>query len=147
MFLPHMASRLYGTPLLLARSKLDIILNVLGERVGWPASVPDAASLAPSVKFARFEASSALNLSQDLSSVASGIAVIGIAGSLVRRNIGVDAQSGLSVLGSVRHCLRCFARSGDPNQRFGLDRRDRHACGPDGARCAAGISLHRCDCR
>ena len=95
MFLPHMASRLYGTPLLLARSKLDIILNVLGERVGWPASVPDAASLAPSVKFARFEPSSVLNLSQDLSSLASGIAVIGVAGSLVRRNIGVDAQSGL----------------------------------------------------
>ncbi len=95
MFLPHMASRLYGTPLLLARSKLDIILNVLGERVGWPASVPDAASLAPSGKLARFEPSSVLNLSQDLSSAASGIAVIGIAGSLVRRNIGVDAQSGL----------------------------------------------------
>jgi signal peptide peptidase SppA len=90
-----MASRLYGTPLLLARSKLDIILNVLGERVGWPASVPDAASLAPSGKLARFEPSSVLNLSQDLSSAASGIAVIGIAGSLVRRNIGVDAQSGL----------------------------------------------------
>lgn len=95
MFLPHMASRLYGTPLLLARSKLDIILNVLGERVGWPASVPDAASLAPSGKLARFEPSSHLNLSQDLSSAASGIAVVGIAGSLVRRNIGVDAQSGL----------------------------------------------------
>ena len=95
MFLPHMASRLYGTPLLLARSKLDIILNVLGERVGWPGSVPDAASLAPSGKLARFEPSSVLNLSQDLSSAASGIAVIGIAGSLVRRNIGVDAQSGL----------------------------------------------------
>ena len=30
MQLPHLASRLYGTPLLVARSKLDIILAVLG---------------------------------------------------------------------------------------------------------------------
>ena len=34
MLLPHLASRLYGTPLLLARTKLDIILVVLGSRVG-----------------------------------------------------------------------------------------------------------------
>ena len=113
MFLPHMASRLYGTPLLLARSKLDIILNVLGERVGWPASVPDAASLAPSVKFARFEPSSVLNLSQDLSSAASGIAVIGVAGSLVRRNIGVDAQSGLMSYLDIAHNLEMAAN--DPS--------------------------------
>jgi hypothetical protein len=35
MHLPHLASRLYGTPLLLARTKLDVILSVLGERVNW----------------------------------------------------------------------------------------------------------------
>ena len=38
MNLPHLASRLYGTPLLLARAKLDVILSVLGERVNWPES-------------------------------------------------------------------------------------------------------------
>ena len=38
MLLPHLASRLYGTPLLLARTKLDIILAVLGARVGWHES-------------------------------------------------------------------------------------------------------------
>ena len=43
MFLPHLASRLYGTPLLLARSKLDIILSVLGNRIGWSPSVSDSA--------------------------------------------------------------------------------------------------------
>ncbi len=47
MHLPHLASRLYGTPLLLARAKLDVILSVLGERVNWPeanlaVSVPQA---------------------------------------------------------------------------------------------------------
>jgi len=38
MQLPHLASRLYGTPLLLARAKLDILLAVLGARIGWPES-------------------------------------------------------------------------------------------------------------
>ena len=38
MQLAHLASRLYGRPLLLARSKLDIILAVLGSRIGWPES-------------------------------------------------------------------------------------------------------------
>lgn len=32
MMLPHLAARLYGTPLLIARAKLDVILAVLGAR-------------------------------------------------------------------------------------------------------------------
>ena len=32
--LVHLASRLYGTPLLIARAKLDTILAVLGPRIG-----------------------------------------------------------------------------------------------------------------
>ena len=35
MLLPHLASRIYGTPLLIARSKLEIILAALGDRIGW----------------------------------------------------------------------------------------------------------------
>lgn len=52
MFLPHLAARLYGTPLLLARSKLDIILNVLGSRIDWtpgeaqPSTAPENTSFA-----------------------------------------------------------------------------------------------------
>ena len=30
----RLASRLYGTPLLIARPKLDVILSVLGSRIG-----------------------------------------------------------------------------------------------------------------
>ena len=36
MQLVHLASRLYGTPLLIARPKLDVILSVLGSRIGLP---------------------------------------------------------------------------------------------------------------
>ena len=34
MTLIHLAARLYGTPLLIARPKLDVILSVLGSRIG-----------------------------------------------------------------------------------------------------------------
>ena len=44
--LPHLAARLYGAPLLVARSKLDVILAALGPRLaGQPISFDgDAAS-------------------------------------------------------------------------------------------------------
>jgi signal peptide peptidase SppA len=95
MYLPHLASRLYGTPLLLARSKLDIILSALGNRIGWQQSASDSPTLTPASKFTRSDPSALLNLPQNLASAASGIAAIGITGSLVRRSVGVDAQSGL----------------------------------------------------
>lgn len=89
MLLPHLASRLYGTPLLLVRSKLDVILSVLGERVQWPAAqgpipIPEAR---PSV------------------SAAPGIAVIPVYGTLVRRSLGLDAASGLTSYGQVAAML------------------------------------------
>jgi capsid assembly protease len=79
MQLPHLASRLYGTPLLLARAKLDIILSVLGERVDWPAS----SALVP--------------VATRNNTPASGdIAVIAVHGTLVRRGLGLEAASGLT---------------------------------------------------
>ena len=82
--LVHLASRLYGTPLLIARAKLDTILAVLGPRIGLaptelalPVVVPAAAEPEPGP-------------------TAPGIAVIPIHGTLVRRAIGLDAASGLT---------------------------------------------------
>jgi len=80
MLLPHLASRLYGTPLLLARSKLEIILTVLGERVGWPD----------------INAAIALPLSRPTIEAPTGIAVIPIIGTLVRRTLGLDPMSGFT---------------------------------------------------
>jgi len=87
MFLPHLASRLYGMPLLLARSKLDIILGVMGSRIGWPEAALESNAAAISAAAVRFTGNSQAAL--------SGIAVIDIHGSLVRRSLNVDAQSGL----------------------------------------------------
>ena len=92
MLLPHLASRLYGTPLLLARSKLDIILSVLGSRVGWP--IQSELALPPS------RASPA-----EPSMAASGIAVVPVHGSLVRRSMGIDAASGLTSYGDIAAML------------------------------------------
>jgi capsid assembly protease len=80
--LVHLASRLYGTPLLIARAKLDTILAVLGPRIGLmhtelavPITVPSQSEPMPSMP---------------------GIAVIPIHGTLVRRAVGLDAASGLT---------------------------------------------------
>jgi capsid assembly protease len=80
--LPHLAARVFNTPLLIARTKLDVILAVLGTRVGLPdslASVP-----APPPRPASSDTGP------------PGIAVIPIHGTLVRRTGGMDALSGLT---------------------------------------------------
>lgn len=85
MQLPHLASRLYGTPLLLARSKLDIILAVLGDRIGWPE--PQAAFNLPPPRA--------------MPDAPPGIAVIPVYGTLVRRSLGLEAASGLTSYGEI----------------------------------------------
>jgi signal peptide peptidase SppA len=82
--LVHLASRLYGTPLLIARAKLDTILAVLGPRIGL---APTELAL-PVVVSAAAEA--------EPGPTAPGIAIIPIHGTLVRRAIGLDAASGLT---------------------------------------------------
>ena len=98
MLLPHLASRLYGTPLLLARTKLDIILAVLGSRVGWPESQTTLAL--PQARASP----------QSLASSAAGIAVIPVHGSLVRRSMAMDAQSGMTSYGDIASMLDEAAR-------------------------------------
>jgi signal peptide peptidase SppA len=86
MLLPHLASRLYGTPLLIARSKLEVILSVLGERIGWP----ELTAGLPAYPVPRSQSTSA-----------PGIAVIPVHGTLVRRALGVEAASGMSSYGEI----------------------------------------------
>ena len=80
MLLSHLASRLIGTPLLIARPKLDVILSVLGSRIGLPEM--DMALPMPAPKTAH-------------ASSPTGIAVIPVVGTLVKRVMGIDAASGL----------------------------------------------------
>ena len=93
--LPHLAARLFGAPLLIHRPKLDVILSVLGSRVGLPdLSVPTG--FAPPDRNAAQSESSAGQ---------SGIAVIPIYGTLVRRTQGLEAQSGLTSYAGIAMAL------------------------------------------
>ncbi|NDC76244.1 S49 family peptidase, partial [bacterium] len=89
----YLASRLFGTPLLIHRPKLDVILSVVGQRIGM-ADVPAM----PMMDMAAFQ--------RPPSAVApEGIAVIPIHGSLVKRSLGMEAASGLTSYGEIATML------------------------------------------
>ena len=78
--LPHMAARIFGAPLLIHRPKLEVILAVLGPRIGLTESgtpLPSPTTRSPPASDA-------------------GIAVLPIYGTLVRRTVGLEAASGLT---------------------------------------------------
>ena len=84
--LPHLATRLFGVPLAIHRPKLDVILSVLGHRVGLtelaaPTGFTPPARAAPSQT--------------------PKVAVIPIHGTLVRRTVGLEAESGLTSYASL----------------------------------------------
>ena len=79
--LPHLAARLFGVPLAIHRPKLDIILSVLGARIG-------LADLAAPVGYTP--------AARAPGPPSGKVAVIPIHGTLVRRTSGLDAESGLA---------------------------------------------------
>ena len=89
----YLASRLFGTPLLIHRPKLDVILSVVGQRIGM-ADVPAM----PMMDMAAFQRT-------PLAAAPQGIAVIPIHGSLVKRSLGMEAASGLTSYGEIAAML------------------------------------------
>ena len=89
MQLPHFASRIYGTPLLIARAKLEIILAALGDRIGWKPA----------------EAALPIPAPRPMASAPPGIALIPVYGTLVRRTLGLEAASGLASYGDIASML------------------------------------------
>lgn len=79
--LPHLAARLFGVPLAIHRPKLDVILAVLGPRVGL-SDLAAAPGYTPPTRA--------------MSGSPPGVAVIPIHGTLVRRTVGLEAESGLT---------------------------------------------------
>jgi signal peptide peptidase SppA len=100
MPLLHLASRIVGTPLLIARPKLDVILSVLGSRLGLQSlGLPDLDMAMPLPR-------------QTATSAQAGIAVIPVVGTLVRRSMGIEAASGLMSYGEIE--ARLDAALADP---------------------------------
>lgn len=87
--LPHLASRLFGTPLLVHRAKLDVILAVMGERLGLAVPAVDLALPSP----------------KPATATPAGIAVIPVHGTLVKRALGLEAASGLTSYGEIAAML------------------------------------------
>ena len=81
--LPYLASRLYGTPLLIARPKLEVILGVVARKLaGNTLATPPPIAADPAMSADR----------QNL----EGIAVLPVLGTLVRRSSYLGAASGLT---------------------------------------------------
>jgi len=87
--LPHFASRLFGMPLLVHRAKLDVILAVMGERLGLAVPAVDLALPPP----------------KPATATPAGIAVIPVHGTLVKRALGMEAASGLTSYGEIAAML------------------------------------------
>jgi len=88
--LPHLAARLFGVPLAIHRPKLDVILSVLGARIGLTDMIVPA-DYAPTTR--------------PLSPATGKVAVIPIHGTLVRRTSGLEAVSGLASYTSIAEQL------------------------------------------
>jgi len=97
--LPHIAARLYGTPLLVARTKLDVILGALGPRLAGQALSFDA-DVAPSTEVA---------VTPD------GIAIVPVIGTLVARSGYLGAASGLTAYSDIAESIEASAT--DPDVR------------------------------
>ena len=88
--LPHLAARLFGTPLLIHQPKLEVILSVLGPRMGLPDMAGQGSYVRPE---------------RPLPEHPTGIAVIPLHGTLVRRTLGLEADSGLTSYQSIQQML------------------------------------------
>ncbi|MBI2718132.1 MAG: S49 family peptidase [Rhizobiales bacterium] len=98
--LPHVTSRVFGTPLMMARAKLEVILGALAPRFSGSAlqaieHKADPAPLTPAT--------------------AEGIAVIPVVGTLVARSGYLDAASGLQAYGEIGETIA--AAMDDPTVR------------------------------
>jgi len=88
--LPHVASRVFGTPLMIARAKLEVILGVLGPRFSGAVAEPIDPEPDPA---------------PPISITVERIAVVSVIGTLVSRSGYLDAASGLQSYGEIADAI------------------------------------------
>ena len=91
---PHLATRIWNTPLLIHPAKASAILYGLRERLGIDAGMFDSPPEAPDTED-----------DNDTPGMADGLCVIPVYGTLVKRSTGMDAMSGLTSYGDIRECV------------------------------------------
>jgi signal peptide peptidase SppA len=84
--LPYLAARVFGTPLLVARGKLDVILGVLAPRLNGSALALREVAPQPA---------------EQTLVTPGAIAVVSVVGTLVARSSYLDAESGLLSYGAI----------------------------------------------
>ncbi|TAN68566.1 MAG: S49 family peptidase, partial [Magnetospirillum sp.] len=97
--LPHIAARLYGMPLLVARAKLDVILGALGPRLAGQAISFDSDAVP----------------SAEMAVTPDGIAIVPVIGTLVARSGYLGAASGLTSYSDIAESIEAAAT--DPGIR------------------------------
>lgn len=111
-YLPHIASRVFGSPLLIQPRKLDVILRALGPRIGAKnrLDLPD---------FDDDDPDDDEDVDDDTAPgkpyivTPDGIAIIGIDGSLVRKSSYLNAVSGLTSYSDIEDMFLDAATDGN----------------------------------
>jgi signal peptide peptidase SppA len=105
-YLPHLAGRVFGVPLLIQPQKLSVILQAIGPRVG----IPDPVALEEVIVPVAMPMDDGLDGAgpdkerdrKPYMVTPDGIAVIGISGTLVKKASWLDTESGLQSYESIR---------------------------------------------
>jgi signal peptide peptidase SppA len=109
-YLPHLAGRVFGVPLLIQPQKLSVILQAIGPRLGLRQAEIEIEGLGAPV-VARMpmdeeddpdETDGAARSQKPYLVTPDGIAVIGVSGTLVKKASWLDAVSGLQSYQSIR---------------------------------------------
>jgi signal peptide peptidase SppA len=108
-YLPHLAGRVFGVPLLIQPQKLSVILQAIGPRLGLPAGEFEIEGLGAPV-VARMldegddpdEMDDAARSQKPYLVTPEGVAVIGVSGTLVKKASWLDSASGLQSYESIR---------------------------------------------
>jgi len=115
---PHIASRVFDTPLIIEHSKLVSILNVLGPRLGFdaPGLADETMAYAdPQRHIDMMVKVQNLQMRDEGYYVADGVAVIPIIGTIVHRSDWMTAASGMMGQGQIEQMF--FAALDDPTVR------------------------------
>ena len=111
-YLPHLAGRVFGVPLLIQPQKLSVILQAIGPRLGIPQGDIEIDGLGMQVVARMTPAPDDLDEPDEIDDVAcgqkpylvtpDGIAVISVSGTLVKKASWLDAVSGMQSYESIR---------------------------------------------
>jgi signal peptide peptidase SppA len=107
-YLPHLAGRVFGVPLLIQPQKLSVILQAVGPRLGMSQAeieglgAPVVAQIPMDPEDDPDQMDDSVRSQKPYLVTPEGVAVIGVSGTLVKKASWLDAASGLQSYESIR---------------------------------------------